>query len=88
MPCDLIDCVIYKGKRQPDYYLYVQRMDNLSRVPESLLAIMGELQHVMDLQLNEQRELAQVNTQDVIIQLLEAGYYLQMPPGKDGFEAQ
>ena len=84
----LIDCVIYKGRLQPDYYLYVQRADNLSRVPGSLLAIMGELQHVMDLRLDEQRELAQAKARDVMRQLRENGYFLQMPPAKDGLDPQ
>ncbi len=71
--------MIYKGKRKPDYYLFVVQADSLSRVPESLLTIMGELQHIMDLQLDEQRHLAQVDTQLVMQQLRESGYYLQMP---------
>lgn len=73
------DCVVYKGVRKPDYYLYVERTDNLARVPESLLAMMGELQHVMDLQLHEQQQLAQADTQQVMLQLRAHGFYLQMP---------
>lgn len=78
-----MNCVVYKSERRADYYLYVEKAADLSRVPESLLTLMGELHHVIDLRLDEQRQLAQADVQQVMRQLRESGYYLQMPADKD-----
>lgn len=81
-PGNPMNCVIYKGKRKADTYLYVECEDNFERVPESLLKIMGELEKVMDLTLAGDRQLANADV-DEVMQLIESqGYYLQMPPEK------
>jgi uncharacterized protein YcgL (UPF0745 family) len=74
-----IHCSVYKCNRKSNYFLYVERAEEFSRVPESLLAMLGELQHVIDLQLDDQIKLAQADVQLVMQQLRESGYYLQMP---------
>lgn len=76
-------CAIYKSRRQPDYYLFVEAVDDFTRVPERLLALLGRLEFVMELQLDEQRRLAQVSVLDVIRQLNREGYFLQMPPRQE-----
>lgn len=83
MSREFINCVVYKSEQKTDYYLYVEKADNLSRVPESLLSMLGELRHVIDLQLDDRRQLAQADVLLVMRQLRESGYYLQMPADKD-----
>lgn len=73
-------CAIYKGDRKQDTYLYIEREDDFSRVPEALLRMLGQLQRVMTLELTEGRTLAQADPEQVRRQLVEQGYYLQMPP--------
>jgi uncharacterized protein len=73
-------CVIYKGRRKQDTYLYVEREGEFSRVPEALLAMLGDLDWVMALDLSERRSLAQADPEQVCRQLRDQGYYLQMPP--------
>lgn len=73
-------CVIYKGNRKQDTYLYIEREDDFSRVPEALLRMLGPLQRVMLLELTKGRALAQADPEQVRTQLAEQGYYLQMPP--------
>jgi hypothetical protein len=73
-------CVIYKGNRKQDTYLYIEREDDFTRVPEALLRMLGPLQRVMTLELAEGRTLAQADPAQVRTQLAEQGYYLQMPP--------
>lgn len=73
-------CVIYKGNRKQDTYLYIEREDDFARVPEALLRMLGPLQRVMTLELTEGRALAQADPVQVRKQLAEQGYYLQMPP--------
>ena len=73
-------CTIYKGKKRPDDYLYVEKEADFSRVPQALLDIMGELHLVINLELSSDRQLAQADVTQVMRQLSEEGYYLQIPP--------
>ncbi|HEB98078.1 MAG TPA: YcgL domain-containing protein [Thiotrichales bacterium] len=73
-------CAVYKGHRKPDTYLFVEREDDFSRVPESLLEMLGRLELVMTLELTPDRTLAQADPEQVRQQLKEEGYYLQLPP--------
>jgi uncharacterized protein YcgL (UPF0745 family) len=73
-------CAIYKGNKRPDDYLYIEKEDDFSRVPQSLLDIMGELSLVISLELSADRQLAQADVTKVMQLLAEQGYYLQIPP--------
>jgi hypothetical protein len=78
-----MQCVIYKSLRQFDYYLFVKKDDGFSRLPDGLKQILGVLEKVIDLDLDEKRTLAQADVLEVIQQIEEKGYFLQMPPGSD-----
>jgi uncharacterized protein YcgL (UPF0745 family) len=73
-------CVIYKGPKKLDHYLYVEQEDNFERVPQALLDLLGPLELVMTLELGPERKLAQAAADEVRSALKEQGYYLQMPP--------
>ena len=75
-------CVVYKGSRKPDAYLYIQREGDFSQVPESLLDLMGTLQLAMSLDLTADSTLAQARAEKVLQQLGGQGFYLQLPPSK------
>lgn len=76
----IIRCVIYKGTKKPDSYLYVEQADEFSRVPAELLDMFGPLEQVMSLELNERKKLARADVREVMFQLQQQGYYLQLPP--------
>lgn len=76
-------CDIYRSPRDSDMYLYVSKQDGLTRVPEQLLEKFGKPQHALTLVLTPDRKLARVRSEQVIEQLQEKGYYLQLPPLKD-----
>ena len=78
-----MQCVVYKSLRQFDYYLFVKKDDGFSRLPDGLKQILGVLEKVIDLDLDEKRTLAQADVLEVIQQIEEKGYFLQMPPGSD-----
>lgn len=78
-----MQCAIYKSNRRLDTYLYIEREDDFSRVPESLLQLLGQLELVMTLDLHPERTLAQADPAQVREQLRAQGFYLQMPPEKD-----
>lgn len=72
---------VYKGARKANTYLYIDRQDDFSRVPQVLLELMGELSLVIDIDLKEREKLAQADINDVRLKLSEQGYFVQMPPG-------
>ncbi len=86
-----VDCVIYKGRRQPDSYLYVAMVDeqavSLERVPDDLLRLLGDLEEVMRLTLDAGRRLAQADIHQVLDDLQGQGYYLQLPPDPAAIQA-
>lgn len=73
-------CEVFRSPKREGMYLYVDRDEGLSRVPEGLLASFGEPASVMLLPLNTQRRLARAKLEDVLLALEEKGFYLQMPP--------
>ncbi|MEK7322921.1 MAG: YcgL domain-containing protein [Pseudomonadota bacterium] len=73
-------CTIYKSAKKDDTYLYVEKEGDFSRVPDSLLQLLGGLEQVMELELTPLRKLARADVEQVRAQLREQGYYLQMPP--------
>ena len=75
-----MQCVVYKSSRKADTYLYVERENDFSRVPDSLLKLMGEPERVMSLELTPERALARADADEVRAQLRDLGYYLQLPP--------
>ena len=75
-----MECVIYKGSRRADTYLFIERESDFSRVPATLLDALGTLEKVMSLELLHGRTLAGADPVPVRQQLLDAGFYLQLPP--------
>ncbi len=78
-------CSVFLSPRKDEMYLYVDKRDQLERVPEALLEMFGQPRHVMDIPLTDKRKLARVDTAKVLEELESKGYYLQMPPPKDDY---
>ena len=72
-------CVVYKGSRKPGAYLYIQREGDFSQVPEPLLGLMGSLRLAISLDLTTDSTLAQACVKEVLKQLEDRGFYLQLP---------
>ena len=75
-----LTCSVYRGRRDEAVYLYVAPPGDFDRVPEALMARLGEPVHVMDLDLHPGRRLARVDAAVLLEALQEHGYYLQLPP--------
>lgn len=73
-------CTVYKGSREDELYLYVAKGDDLSQLPADLLSRMGELQEVMTLELTAEKKLARVKAENVLEEIRQKGYFLQLPP--------
>ncbi len=71
---------VYKSQKRADTYVFVADRDGAARLPESLQARLAPFAFVMTLQLDAGRKLAQAQASEVMAQLAERGWYLQMPP--------
>ena len=74
-----MNCAIYKGSKKYDSYLYIEKEDDFSRVPDALISMLGKLEFVMALELSAERQLAQADVNAVMEKLKSEGFYLQMP---------
>jgi hypothetical protein len=73
-------CQVFKSSRKQEMYLYVDKARGLEDVPEVLMTQFGEPQAVMVLLLDPQRKLARADIVEVLADIAEKGFYLQMPP--------
>lgn len=73
-------CFIYKSLKKEELYLYLDKKDDFSSVPETLFKSIGRLQFVMELQLSPERKLAREDVNRVIASLESKGFFVQMPP--------
>ena len=61
-------------------YVYLREGLEPSELPQELLALVKQLTHVMDLELSEDRKLAREDVNQVMANLEQKGFHLQMPP--------
>jgi len=71
---------IYKSSRKADTYLFVEKRDDFSKVPEVLLNTFGKPVFVMLINIAERESLAGADINKVKESLAEQGFYLQIPP--------
>lgn len=75
-----LPCWIYKGHRQQEMYLYMDKEDDFSAVPELLMEKFGQPSLVMNIDLMQRAKLARVDIKQVRQSLVDQGFFLQMPP--------
>ena len=74
---------VYKSSKKIDTYLYVERKDDFSKVPEALMATFGKPIFVMVIYIRDRKALGVAHVDKVRDQLAEKGFYLQIPPPTD-----
>lgn len=77
---DVIPCWIYRSSRKNEMYLYLAEEDNFANIPKPLLDRFGQAILVMELELHPGRDLAREDVNEVMANLREQGFHLQMPP--------
>lgn len=75
-----MQCFIYKSLKKSELYLYIEKKDDFSKIPESLLNSFGRLEFVMDLELIAGLKLAREDVRTVRTSLEEKGFFVQIPP--------
>jgi len=78
-------CSIYKSSKKDEMYIYVRKADALSRVPEALLAMFGTPKLFGTLLITADKKLARAEAQQVLSDIAEKGFYLQMPPVREDY---
>ena len=73
-------CVIYRSTKCEQTYLYVEKKDDFSRVPDELMYSFGTPKLAMILPLDGRKKLIHADLDKVKQALADQGYYLQLPP--------
>ncbi|GLP96504.1 YcgL domain-containing protein [Paraferrimonas sedimenticola] len=81
-------CAVYKSSRKADTYLYMKTKDDFSCLPDELRKLFGTPLFVMMLPIQKLDKLAIADIEKVRDDLLEKGFYLQLPPPQDNLLKQ
>lgn len=73
-------CAIYKSSKKEEMYLYIAKRDDFSSVPTELMSVFGKPQFVMLFNLLGNKNLARAENQEVLRNIEQTGFYLQLPP--------
>jgi len=76
-------CWIYRCGNKNEMYLYLAARDDFACLPDNIRGMLGELELSMELDLHSKRKLARVDVNDVLADLAERGFHIQLPPGRD-----
>ena len=75
-----MQCFIYKGHKKSELYLYLEKKDDFSDIPDDLLNSFGKLKFVMELEITPARKLAREDANKVLASLQDKGFFIQTPP--------
>jgi len=78
-------CTVWASPKKEEMYLYTDRLEGLKRVPEELLSLFGTPKEVMALPLSEDKKLGRADAQQVLDDIEQKGFYLQMPPPREDY---
>lgn len=73
-------CTVYRCSNKLYTYLYIPAGSSFDDLPVELVANLGELEQVMELDLAKLKRLAYADIDNVRSKLVSPGYYLQLPP--------
>lgn len=73
-------CAIYKSSSKSETYLYIEKREDFSPVPEALLQMFGKPTFVMLFNLKGEKQLFRTSNNTVLNEIKENGFYLQLPP--------
>jgi len=81
---------VYKSKKKADTFLFIEKRDDFSNVPEPLLAMFGQPIYVMIINLAKRDHLGGADLETVKEALADPdkGYYLQIPPPEENLLSQ
>lgn len=75
-----IPCYIYRSSKKDELYLFLAREDDFECVPEEVMKAFGAAKKAMELELTPEMKMARSKADEIIANLKERGFHLQMPP--------
>lgn len=79
---------VYKSKKKADTFLFVEKRDDFSKVPEPLMTMFGQPDYVMIINLAKRAHLGGADLNTVKQALTDDGFYLQLPPPEENLLAE
>ncbi len=76
-------CSVYKSSKKAQTYLFINKRDDFSAVPETLMKMFGKPVLVTVINLATKVKLGFADLDKVKANLIEQGYYLQLTPKED-----
>ena len=71
--------LVYRSTKKSNTYIYVSEEKKLEELPEGLERLLGTLEFVMNVDLDNRTSLANADISEVKNCLTNQGYYLQLP---------
>lgn len=72
-------CYVYRSSRKLDTYVYLPKKDDFSDIPDVLMKVFGAPEYALEFDLTAERKLAQEDSKEVLANIEERGFHLQMP---------
>ncbi len=76
-------CTVYRSSNKDFTYIYLKDGCSFEDLPASLQKIFGDPSEVMALELTPERKLSYEDVNQVIKNLSDEGFHLQLPPKQD-----
>jgi hypothetical protein len=73
-------CVVYRSKRKDELYLFLAKEEDFDCIPEGIRKSLGQLEKAMELELTAESKLARSDAAEVLKNLKEHGFHIQLPP--------
>lgn len=77
---DPITCYIYRSSKKDELYLFLAKEDDFECVPPEVMNAFGAPKKAMELEVKPGMKMARSNPAEVLANLKERGFHLQMPP--------
>lgn len=74
---------VYKSSKRANTYLYIEKRDDFSKIPDPLMDTFGTPLYVMMFDLSKRDKLGIADIKLVQSELTEKGFYLQLPPKEE-----
>lgn len=74
-----ITSYIYRCSARQDMYIFLAEKDNFDCIPDELKKSMGLLSFAFELDIDKERKLAKEKPEQVLENLKQTGFHLQMP---------
>ena len=76
-----MNCSVFRSDRKDYTYLYLVTGTVFEDLPQALKNVFGDPEFVIDLELSPERKLGSEDVNEVMQNLKDNGFHLQLPPG-------